>query len=197
MAHRGDSTDLQTRIVLVCGMVFLMWLIELADLIAFRGGLDAWGIEPRSLVGLRGILFAPLLHGGLGHIIANSMPLLLLGWLVTLRGGEYFLLVTIIVTLASGLGTWLFGRPGIHIGASGVVFGYLGYLLGRGYFERSFGAVAVAVLVGMLYGGLLFGVLPSGPGVSWEGHLFGLVGGVWIARMLSRSPTARAAQGVL
>ncbi|PSB06060.1 rhomboid family intramembrane serine protease, partial [filamentous cyanobacterium CCP2] len=98
-----------------------------------------------------------------------------------------FFVVTIVAMLIGGLGTWMFGAAGCHIGASGVVFGYLGYLLGRGYFDRSFGSMLFSVVILLVYGGLLWGVLPTRVGISWEGHLFGFVGGVVAARLLSKS----------
>jgi membrane associated rhomboid family serine protease len=128
----------------------------------------------------------PLLHGNFAHLISNTVPFFALGWLILLNGIRQFFVVTAIVWLSSGVGVWLFGSPGIHIGASGVVFGYLGFLLLRGLFERSFQALTLSLLVGFFYGGLIWGVLPGQPGVSWEGHLFGLIGGVLAAKYLSR-----------
>ncbi len=160
-------------------MVALMWALELADLLLFRRSLDAWGIRPRTVSGLWGVAFAPFLHGGLGHLIANTVPLITLGWLVALRRAGDFIAVTVIVAVLGGLGVWLFARPGtIHIGASILIFGYLGFLLSRGFFERSFGSIVVALFVGLIYGGALWGVLPGQRGVSWEGHLFGFLAGV-------------------
>jgi membrane associated rhomboid family serine protease len=171
--------------------VAVLWLIELIDLLLFRRSLDRFGIRPRDLAGLWGILFAPFLHGGLGHLLANTVPLIFLGWLVMLRRTADFFVVATFAALIGGLGTWLFGGPNtIHIGASGVVFGFLGYLLARGYFERSFTSIALAVIVGVLYGGALWGVLPSDPRISWQGHLFGLLGGGGAARVLAQ-PSAR------
>jgi membrane associated rhomboid family serine protease len=131
-------------------------------------------------------LFAPFLHGNFAHLIANTIPFLTLGWFVMLRETSDFFVVTGITMLVSGLGVWLFGSAGLHIGASGVVFGYLGFLLARGYFERNIPSILLSVIVGFLYGGAIWGVLPTQPGVSWEGHLFGFIGGVIAARFLSQ-----------
>ena len=174
-------------------LVTLLWALELADLLLFRGTLDGFGIWPRRVDWLWGILFAPFLHGGLGHLVANTSSLLFLGWLVLLRRLGNFLVVTVLAILTSGLGVWLFGRPNsVHIGASGLVFGYLGYLLLRGYFERRVTSIVLSVVVGLLYGGALSGVLPGVPGISWEGHLFGFLGGVAAARLLAQPRPRRS-----
>ena len=189
---RGLANEVKSQIVILGSFVALMWGLEIIDLFfvgAGRacGGLNQFGIFPRQLGGLRGILFAPFLHGGFGHLIANTIPFVTLGWFVMLRRTADFFVVTIVAMLIGGLGTWMFGAAGCHIGASGVVFGYLGYLLGRGYFDRSFGSMLFSVVILLVYGGLLWGVLPTRVGISWEGHLFGFVGGVVAARLLSKS----------
>ncbi|MBW4467721.1 MAG: rhomboid family intramembrane serine protease [Pegethrix bostrychoides GSE-TBD4-15B] len=188
---KGLVGEVRAQIGILVGFVGLMWAIEILDL--FLGGaLDQFGIRPRSIVGLRGILFAPFLHGSLLHLMANTVPFVILGWLVMLRRTRDFWPVTIIVTLVAGLGTWLFAPPWtVHIGASGLVFGYLGFLLSRGYFERSFGSIAMSLLVGLLYGGMIWGVLPGQIGISWQGHLFGFLGGILAAQMLAE-PRRRA-----
>ncbi|KAM3100684.1 rhomboid family intramembrane serine protease [Phormidesmis sp. 146-35] len=176
--------DLKTHVGILGGLIGLMWLIEIADV--FVGGrLNFFGIIPRTEIGLRGILFAPFLHNGFGHLISNTVPFITLGWFVMLRAVREFFTVSAIALLASGIGVWLFGSPGIHLGASGVVFGYFGFLLSRAYFERSALAIAISAAVGLLYGGLIWGVLPTRMGISWEGHLFGFIGGVLAANWLS------------
>jgi membrane associated rhomboid family serine protease len=131
------------------------------------------------------IFIAPWLHVGFGHLTANTVPLIVLGWLVMLRRTRDFVVVALISALVSGLGIWLFGGSRtIHLGASGVIFGLLGALLARAYFERSWAALALALVAGFLYGGMLWGVLPGTPGVSWLGHFFGFAGGVLAARLL-------------
>ncbi|NJP08201.1 MAG: rhomboid family intramembrane serine protease [Leptolyngbyaceae cyanobacterium RU_5_1] len=189
--ERTMSQELKTHFAALGGFVILAWGLELFDLFILkrgfylRGGLDQYGIIPRNLIGLRGILFAPFLHSGLGHLIGNTLPFITLGWIIMLRETSDFFVVSIISALVSGLGTWLFGAPGVHIGASGVIFGYLGYLLLRGYFERSAIAIAVSLFVGVLYGSLIGGLLPFQNGISWEGHLFGFLGGIVSARLLT------------
>ncbi len=190
--RRTDSNDpssiaseIKTHVVVLGGIVGLLWLIEIADV--FMGGrLDFYGIIPRSSIGLRGILFAPFLHASFAHLISNTIPFVTLGWFVMLRETRDFFLVSTIVALASGIGVWLFGAPGVHLGASGVIFGYFGFLLSRAYFERSALAIALSLAVALLYGGLLWGVLPTRIGISWEGHLFGFAGGILAASWLPK-----------
>jgi len=174
---RRVGTSAGTALTGSLGFVALLWLAEVVDtLLGHR--LDAEGIRSGNPDGLSGVLFAPLLHAGWGHLVANSLPLLVLGFLLLLSGLRRWLAVTAVVWVIGGLGTWLTGGPGtLHLGASGVVFGWLSYLMVRGLFSRRPGQIALGVLVFLLYGGLLWGVLPSQPGVSWQGHLFGAVGG--------------------
>jgi membrane associated rhomboid family serine protease len=180
------ANDLKNQILILGGMVALMWILEFLDIFVFRHSLDRYGILPRYIPGLMGILFAPFLHGGFPHLIANTVPFITLGWLIMLRETREFFPVTAVIMIVGGLGVWLFGAPAYHIGASGLIFGYLGFLLLRGYFERSIVSVGIAILVFVLYGGVLWGVLPSYPGISWESHLFGFIGGVIAAKSLSQ-----------
>ena len=134
-----------------------------------------------------GIAFAPFLHGGISHLLANTPPFIALGWLVLALSRKEFLWVTIVVTISSGLGAWLFGASNsVHIGASGVIFGYFGFLLARGFFDRQLVSIALSLIVGAIYGYLLWGVLPNQPNVSWQGHLFGFLGGVLLARGIAQ-----------
>ncbi len=189
----GVKAELTQQVVILLGFTALLWTLELLDLIVFRGALDGFGIRPRSVVGLRGILLAPLLHGGLGHLIANTVPLLVLGWFVMLRETKHWFFVGFLSTVVGGAGVWLIGAThSVHIGASIVVFGFLGYLLSRGLFERKLWPIVGSVAVGLLYGGALWGVLPGQAGISWEGHLFGCLGGVLAARLLARREPALA-----
>lgn len=156
-----------------------MWVLETIDL-ALRGRLDGGGIEARELDGLPGILFAPVLHGGFGHLMANSVPFLVLGTLVATSGRRTFWLVTAAVVLLGGFGTWLISPGGtVTIGASGLVFGYLGYLLVAGVRTRHWRDLLIGFLVAVVYGSLLLGALPwaVGGGVSWQGHLSGAIAG--------------------
>lgn len=181
------AQELKRQALTLGGFLALLWGIFFLDAIFFQGQLRLWGVRPRSLNGLRGLIFSPLLHGSFQHLVANTFPLVTLGWLVMLRRTSDFWVVTVLAALVGGLGTWLIGHGNsVHIGASGLVFGYFGFLLLRGYFERSVVAIAFSIIVFMLYGSLIWGVLPNQPGISWEGHLFGFAGGVIAAKLLSR-----------
>lgn len=184
---RSNPTGLKSGVVLLAGALLAMWVLELADLLLLGGALDAYGIRPRSVDGLEGIVLSPLLHGGLAHLANNSVPFVVLGLLVFLNGLRHFVVTTLLSLFVGGLGVWLVGAPNtVHIGASGVVFGYLGYLLLRGYFSRSVGAVLLSLLLVVLYGGALWGLLPIQAGVSWTAHLFGFLGGALSAYLLRR-----------
>jgi membrane associated rhomboid family serine protease len=154
--------ELKTQAKILGALVAIFWIITFVNEIFLRGRLNALGILPLNPVGLRGVLFAPFLHGGFYHVAANTVPFIVLGWLVMLRNISDFYFVSIIAALVGGLGTWLIGDPrSVHIGASGVIFGYFGYLLFRGYFERSFVAIAISLVIAVTYGSLIWGVLPT------------------------------------
>jgi membrane associated rhomboid family serine protease len=147
------------------------------------GALMQYGVIPRTLTGLRGILFAPFLHANMQHLIANTIPFLAMGWLVMLRDARHFLPVTLFAMLGSGLMAWLLGAPGsVHIGASGVIFGYFGFLLLGGWYARSFVSITLSILVAVVWGGLVLGIAPGQAGSSWQSHLGGFIAGVLAAR---------------
>ena len=186
----GTTHDDPTRAwvraaVISIGFVALLWLVEVADSLT-SGSLDRYGIRPRTDEGLGGIVAAPLLHAGWGHLQSNSGPLLVLGFLVAVVSTLRFFGVLAWTWVVSGLGVWLVG-PGdaVTVGASGVVFGLLTYLLVAGFLERRPVGILVAVAVFIFYGSILLGVLPGQPGISWQGHLFGAVGGVIAAYSLA------------
>jgi membrane associated rhomboid family serine protease len=183
--------ELKTQIKILATVVSIFWVVFILNEVVFGRSLNAFGILPHHLVGLRGILFAPFLHGNFYHIAANTVPFVVLGWLVMLRNTKDFYFVSFLSALVGGLGTWLFGRDSIHIGASGVIFGYFGYLLFRGYFEKSFVAIAISIAIAIGYGGMIWGALPTRSYISWEGHLFGFIGGIIAAKLLSPSKTAQ------
>jgi membrane associated rhomboid family serine protease len=188
----GIGRVLKSQAIILGGFIAFVWFLEIIDQIFFRNGLNALGVRPRTLDGLVGIFFMPFLHNGLGHVLANTIPFLVMGWLVMLRRTADFFFVSIIVVLVSGLGVWLFGGTNtVHIGASGLVFGYFGFLVLRSYFERSSFSIAIAIVVILIYGGLIWGVFPSfQSGVSWLGHLFGFLGGAWAAYLISKRQQA-------
>jgi membrane associated rhomboid family serine protease len=164
-----------------------MWASETADQFVFDQNFDQAGISPRQVDGIPGIVLAPFLHYGFAHLIANTVPLLVLGGLLALKGTTRFVQVTVGVILLGGLGTWLFGRPAIHLGASGVVFGYLGYLVAAAFLERKLRSILLGLVALFLYGGMIWGVLPTQPHISWEGHLSGLLAGVYMAWYVTRA----------
>lgn len=161
-----------------------MWGIEIVDTLVLDSELQTNGIRPRRRVGIDGIALAPFLHSDYGHIASNSIPLLALGGLVAARGRRYWTGVTLAtVTIGGGL-TWLLGGDGNHIGASGVVFGYFGAILGAALFERRIRAFGAALIALGFYSSLIAGLVPQ-DFISWEGHLFGMLGGVIAAKVLA------------
>lgn len=165
--------------------VILAWIASLANMLFLGNGLGKiFGIRPRQPIGLLGVVFSPLLHRDMGHLVANTLPFLVLGWFILVQGelqsSSNFYTITIVILLIGGLGTWLFGRNAIHLGASGLIFGYIGFLLINGYAVPTLITVGFAIIVFLMYGPQLWSMIPSSneKTVSWEGHLFGFVGGV-------------------
>ncbi|WP_219412673.1 rhomboid family intramembrane serine protease [Pseudonocardia nigra] len=149
--------------------------------------LDDDGILPRRVDGLDGILWAPLLHGGWPHLLANTVPFLVFGFLAMAGGIGQFVMVTATIWLLGGVGVWLTAGDGSHIGASGVIFGWLVFLLTRGFFARSLRQIGLAVVLFAIWGGILFGVLPGQQGISWQSHLFGALAGLFAAWLVARA----------
>jgi membrane associated rhomboid family serine protease len=182
--------EVTKQVTILMTMVAIFWIVEIVNVSFFHNSyrsLAQYGIIPRNFVGLRGILFAPFLHGGWGHLIANTIPFITLGWLVMLQETSDFFIVTIVTMLVGGIGTWLFGATNsVHIGASILIYGYLGFLLLRGYFQKNIPSIFLSVIVFFIYGGLIWGVLPSQIGISWQGHLFGFLGGVLSAFAIAK-----------
>jgi membrane associated rhomboid family serine protease len=179
-------------------MVLLMWGLEVVDAI-LDNRLDRYGIEPREADGLDGVVAAPFLHVGFGHLAANTVPFVVMGLVIALEGPLRLIAVTAITAVVSGLGTWLIAPADtIHLGASGVVFGYAAYLIARGLFNRRPVEIAIGVVVALLWGGALLAGLEPQQGISWQGHLFGAIGGVVAARMLSerRAAAQQAARSI-
>jgi membrane associated rhomboid family serine protease len=176
----------RAAIQVLFALVLLMWGLEVVDA-ALDNRLDRYGIEPREVDGLDGVVAAPFLHVGFGHLAANTLPFVAMGLVIALEGPWRLIGVTAIVALVSGLGTWLIAPADtIHLGASGVVFGFATYLIARGWFNRRAVEIAIGVAVAVLWGGALLAGLEPQEGISWQGHLFGAIGGVVAARALSR-----------
>ncbi|NBE94593.1 rhomboid family intramembrane serine protease [Nonomuraea sp. KC401] len=187
-ARRGAGVLLSgalSMLIIMGVLLGVMWILEGVDVV-LNGSLDQYGIVGWDPDGLVGILLAPFLHGGFGHLMANSLPLLILGFLAGLRDVGKFLWASLMIVLIGGLGTWVTSPGVVTIGASGLVFGYFGFILARGLFDRSLLDFAIAIGVGVAYWGILAGLLPNQPGISWQGHLFGLIGGVVAAWVLRR-----------
>ncbi|MDO8501333.1 MAG: rhomboid family intramembrane serine protease [Gemmatimonadaceae bacterium] len=191
---RSVSGTLKAQATVLGGALAAMWVIFIASWLS-GGALLSLGVIPRTAIGLRGILFAPFLHGSLNHLVANSIPFVILGWLVMLRDSRHFTVVSLVAMIGSGMMAWLIGAPGsVHIGASGVIFGYFGFLMLSGWYARSVGSILLSVLVTVMWGGLLFGVMPGQVGISWQAHLGGFIGGVVAARAF-RAPRSPAGAG--
>jgi len=170
----------QRAAIVIAAFVAVLWVIEIVN--ASGADLTDDGIRPRQLSGLWGVLWAPLLHASFTHLESNTIPLLVLGFLVLLGGLARFGAVTATVWLVSGIGVWLLGGTNtVVVGASGLAFGWLAYIIVRGVFTRSLVQIALGLVILVVYGGLLWGVLPGASGVSWQAHLSGAVGGILAA----------------
>jgi membrane associated rhomboid family serine protease len=179
----------------MAGLVALLWALEVIDYLTLNA-LDNLALEPRTTEGIFAILIAPYLHFGFDHLLSNTLPLFLLGFVIALSGLRRLFGVSLLVTVVGGIGVWLLSPENSRTaGASILIFGYLGYLLVRGFFERSVKDILIAVVVFAVYGPMLWGVLPTQPGVSWQGHLFGLIGGILAARVFRSRPAVGAPPG--
>jgi membrane associated rhomboid family serine protease len=180
-----EESPVVQGMIVVLALAAVMWVVEGIDQVA-GGRLDGNGIEPREVDGLDGVVWAPFLHADWQHLIGNTIPFLLLGFAIALSGVARVILVTVIVAVVGGLGTWLLAPANtVHIGASGIVFGYAAYLVARGVFSRSPWQLLLGAVVVVVWGAtLLQGLVPE-DGISWQGHLFGAIGGVLAARVLS------------
>jgi membrane associated rhomboid family serine protease len=178
----GDS--MKVRAIALATLIGLMWLVRFLDALApGYGSVAGIGIVPRSWQGLDGILVAPLIHESFEHLIANSIPLIVLGCLVLFRGTAELLFVVLVSVLVGGLGTWIFGAADTqHIGASGLVFGFFGYLVFRTAFDHRLSSALITLIVAAVYGAsMAYGLIPNAR-ISWSGHFFGFLGGVLAAR---------------
>lgn len=174
----------QTAGIVVAGFVALLWVLEIIDT-ASGHQLDDLGIRPRTDEGLTGVVLAPTLHFGFEHLISNTVPVIVLGFLALASGIARGLLATAVIWVVAGVGVWLFGDANSsHAGASSLVFGWIVFLAVRGFINRDWVQVLIGIAVLFIYGGVLWGVLPGQPGVSWEGHLFGALGGAIAAKVV-------------
>ena len=182
--------SLGSSVVFVGGWLALLWVLEVLDLVLI-GALDGFGVSPRDVAELPQILTAPFLHFGFEHLMANSLPFLVLGVLARMAGRREFWVATLASILVSGVFAWLLSAPNtVTAGASGLIFGWLAFLLVRGLFNRNWKQILISAAVFGFFGGLLWGVFPTLPGISWQGHLGGAVGGVLAAWWLQRRARA-------
>ena len=169
----------------LAALIVIAWLVELIDWY-FKLSLDQFGVVPRSFTGLRGIIGMPWLHANWDHLLDNTIALLGLGVIVILAEGRRFGTTTFILALISGIGTWLIADLGqaksVHIGASGLVYSYFGYILARAIWGRRLVWAVVGIVVAVVYGGMIGGGFPEGDHISWEAHLVGLLGGIWLGQ---------------
>jgi membrane associated rhomboid family serine protease len=186
------------RFTPILALTAVCWLVFGLNRLIWKGQLIQHGVIPRHLDGLAGILWAPFLHVSYAHLAANTLPLLVLGGIICGRGKLEFAAVTAGGILLGGSLTWLFARSACHVGASGLIFCYFGYLASLAYFKRTFGALCLSVICLLGYGGILKGILPTLAGISWEGHLAGLLSGIALASLMParQQPTTPAADSL-
>jgi membrane associated rhomboid family serine protease len=186
-------SDSRRALFVMAGVIALLWVVQIVNSIDHYGLSKHFGIVARDPSRLPDIFSAPLLHFSFDHLEANSAPLFFLGFFAAFRGIRRFVVVTVLIVITSGLGSWLFSATHtLEVGASGVVFGYFGYVVVRGIVERHLLDVIVAILVALTFWSILQGVLPNDPHISWQAHLFGLVGGVAAALVLKQRPPGRS-----
>jgi membrane associated rhomboid family serine protease len=184
-----DKKKFITSLILPVAFVFLLWVIKISEII-FNLDFTGFGILPGSFNGLPGILFAPLIHANIKHLFSNSIPLLFLGSgiIYFYRNSSYK--VILIIYLGTGILDWIFARKAYHIGASGIIYGFVTFLFFSGIIRRDTRAIALALLVTFLYGSLIWGILPVDRSVSWESHLFGSIMGIFCAFLYKSSDPA-------
>ena len=184
MRKRDHMRAFFRRTTALAAFVSLLWAVQVVNWIIGYGFNPAFGLIPRHVSGLDGVIAMPLLHASFAHLMANTPPLLVMGGLLVATATRALLAVnTLVIGLGGGL-VWLFGSSAIHIGASGLIFGWFGFLVARGMVDRSLITIGATLLVGFLYGSILWGVLPGQPGVSWEAHLFGAIAGAAAAFLI-------------
>ena len=170
----------------IIALTAICWGVLLLNTLICNGNLIQYGITPRHLSGLAGIICAPFLHASFPHLAANTLPLLVLGAIICGRSRSEFLVVTVLGILLGGGLTWLFGRTACHVGASGLIFCYFGYLASLAWFRRTLGTLCLSIVCILGYGGLIRGILPTSDAISWESHLAGLIAGIALASLMSK-----------
>jgi membrane associated rhomboid family serine protease len=186
MARAEVETPMLKRFTPILILVGLCWAVFVINNVLLGGRLNEHGIYPRHAEGLSGIIWAPFLHVSYQHLAANTVPLLLLGGILCGRSRREFWLVTLAGILLSGGLTWVFARNACHIGASGLIFCFFGYLASMALFRRTFGTLILSAVCVLAYGGILRGLLPTSAAISWEGHLSGFLAGIGLAWLASK-----------
>ncbi|GAB2698421.1 rhomboid family intramembrane serine protease [Aliiglaciecola sp. 3_MG-2023] len=182
----GTKTSvLASQLKFVCYLMLFFTVIEVVNII-FARSLNVYGIYPREWVGLRGIFFSPFLHGNLAHFASNIITLGIFSLLVLQYGKKIYITVSLYLVLSIGILVWLFARPAMHIGASGIIYGYFGFLVLGGLISGRIKLIIISLVVGFFYGGLIFGVFPTNSFVSWESHLFGFIAGLCAAKIWAK-----------
>jgi membrane associated rhomboid family serine protease len=184
MPSRRHARTFVLRLLGIGAFIAVLWAVQGLNWATGYRLNPAFGLIPREASGLDGIVGMPLLHGGVGHLMSNTAPLAVMGALLAATATRALAAVNAVIVGAGGVLVWLFASPGVHVGASGLVFGWIGFLLARGAVDRSPVTLSAAALVGVLYGAALWGVLPGKPGISWEAHLFGALAGVAAAVLI-------------
>lgn len=190
MTAKGSALPFKQQLRMVSAFVLLVTIIEVINLFTL-GWMHQFGIIPRTVSSLPFILTAPFIHGDLWHYFSNIVPLAIFSLLLLQHGKSRFYAVTVLCILVSGLCVWLFARSANHIGISGLVYGYFGYLVAAGFISREIKLILIAIVVGVSYGGMVFGILPLNAYVSWESHLFGLLTGIACAFLMGKRNTIR------
>ncbi|WP_169836039.1 rhomboid family intramembrane serine protease [Corynebacterium aquilae] len=179
---------LKSAAAIAVGYLVVLWVIYGLEILFGQSALK-FGVHPLDVTSLPDIFTAPLLHGSLQHLISNSIPGALFAFLIALSGKRAFFQSTLIIAIISGLGVWLIGGPNsVHIGASGVIYGWLAYLVVRGWFNSNLLQLILGVVLGLSYTGWIWALLPTTPGVSWQYHLCGAIGGIIAARLMGTRP---------
>ena len=184
------------RLAALAAFVAVLWVVHAVNWATGNALTRAFGLIPREVEGLDGIAGMPFLHGSFAHLTSNTAPLLVMGSLLAATATRALVAVNAVIVGLGGALVWLFGSTAIHIGASGLVFGWFGFLVVRGLIDRSPVTLGAAALVGFLYGAMIWGVLPGRPGVSWEAHLFGFLAGAVAARVIRTRVHEPRARGV-
>lgn len=178
-ARLGVGQRLQAGTSYAVTYVVVIWAVHIVNQYVLGGSLLAYGVHPLDTTAWWTVFTAPLIHGNFAHLISNTIPGALFTFVIAASGKHVWLKSTLIITLVAGMGTWLIGGVGtVHIGASGVLYGWFAYLLVRGIFNRSMAQLAIGVVIASVYSGLIWGIFPTMPGVSWQAHLCGFIGGI-------------------